>query len=58
MPPTRKGFLDEVAFWVGGSGGRLAYLSGEGEPDVGAWTMPADRAEAALDEFLAATGHA
>ena len=58
MPPTRMGFLDEVAFWVGGCGGRLAYLSGEGEPDSGSWTAPADRVEAAVDEFLAATAPA
>ena len=58
MPPTRFGFLNEVAFWVGGCGGRLAYLCGDGEPDSGSWTAPADRVEAALDEFLAATAQA
>ena len=55
VPPTRMSFLSEVALWVGGCGGRIAYLCGDGEPDAGAWTAPADKVEAALDEFLLAT---
>ena len=58
MPPTRMGFLNEVAFWVGGCGGRLAYLRGEGEPDAGSWTARPEQVEAALEEFLAATAQA
>ena len=59
MPPNAQGFLGEVAFWIGGNGGRLAYLTGDPEPGAplagGRWTAPADQLEAALDEFLAAT---
>ena len=58
VPPTRMSFLSEVALWVGGCGGRIAYLFGDGEPDAGAWTAPTAKVEAALEEFLARTEEA
>ena len=61
MPPYAPGFLDEVAFWIGANGGRLAYLTGEAAPDApegGRWTASAAQVEAALDEFLAAAAPA
>ncbi len=58
VPPTSMSFLSEVALWVGGCGGRIAYLFGDGEPDGGVWTASPRKVEAALDEFLAKTAAA
>jgi tetratricopeptide (TPR) repeat protein len=53
MPPAADGFLGEIALWLGASGSRFAYLSGD--PDGAgeeAWTLPVGQVEAALDELL------
>ncbi len=56
MPPAADGFLDEIAFWIGASGNRFGYLSGDpAGPSQGAWSLPLEVVETALDELLQAT---
>ena len=56
MPPSDRGFLDEIALWIGASGNRFAYLTGDSvEAPAEAWSLPVERVEAALDELLQAT---